>query len=427
MSCLPAQPAALPNGKDSFIMPETATYVVAGVDTHKDTHHAAVVTQTGTLIADQAFPVTKNGYNQLREFITSYGPLALAGVEGTNSYGAGLARHLRAHHITVKEIIRPKRTPRRQGKSDPIDALAAARTALNEPDHLPTPKTCDGLVEELRMTRTAHTSAVKARTAATAAVKAMITTAPEPVRTALEPLTKNTKTLITHLTTINPPPAGTGPETGAWRALHHYATRITTLNKEINTHAAAITHLVHTINPALATTCGYGTLNAADLLITAGDNPERLTTTRAFAALCGASPVPASSGKTNRHRLNRGGDRTANAALHRIAVTRLAWDPRTQAYRDRLKTRGKTTKEILRCLKTAIAHEAFHLITHPTPPPPIDDLHPLRHALKIPQWKAAAALNTTPHTISRIERGTKRDDTLTHHYRTWLHNHQPTT
>ena len=174
-------------------------------------------------------------------------------------------------------------------------------------------------------------------------------------------------------------------------------------------------------------TKGYGVITTATLLVTAGDNPGRIRTEASFAALCGAAPTPASSGKTNRHRLNRGGDRQANWALHQIALVRLSSDPRTKAYAARLTATGKNCKEILRCLKRAIAREAWHLLTHPQPAPRTDDLRRLRHERGLTLTQAAHHLNTHPARISELERGTRPDTTLTAAYRQWLNTQQPQT
>ena len=186
------------------------------------------------------------------------------------------------------------------------------------------------------------------------------------------------------------------------------------------------------INPALVQTKGIATITAAQLLITAGDNPERLHSEAAFAMLCGAAPLPASSGKTTRHRLNRGGDRAANSALHKIAIVRMATDPDTRNYVTRRTVEGKTKKDILRCLKRAIAREVFHLITDPQPSAETSDLRPTRKALDLTLAKAADALDCsllTAHCsllkISRIERGHVGDSKFVTTYRTWLNEQTP--
>ena len=172
---------------------------------------------------------------------------------------------------------------------------------------------------------------------------------------------------------------------------------------------------------------GAAPSTTATLLVTAGDNPDRIRSEASFAALCGAAPIPAGPGRTNRHRLNRGGDRQANWALHQIALVRLSSDPRTKAYAARLTATGKNCKEILRCLKRAIAREAWHLLTHPQPAPRTDDLRRLRHERGLTLTQAAHHLNTHPARISELERGTRPDTTLTAAYRQWLSTQQPQT
>ncbi|MFC7766570.1 transposase [Leucobacter soli] len=209
----------------------------------------------------------------------------------------------------------------------------------------------------------------------------------------------------------------------ALRALarrHRYiAAEIRSLDHELGT-------LTTSTNPALAAAAGVGPVTAAQLLITAGDNPDRLRSEAAFAALCGASPIPASSGKTNRHRLNRGGDRQANSALHRIALVRMSHEPRTRAYVEKKRAEGKSSKEIIRCLKRAIAREIFTLLTKEVEIPRVDDLRPLRQALGITLQQAAEHFNVWMNKISRIERGLARDDEFALAYREWLETSAPT-
>ncbi|MDQ1076715.1 MULTISPECIES: IS110 family transposase [Microbacterium] len=390
--------------------------VVGGVDTHADTHHAAVVDTAGRQLADRQFPTTEAGYVALIGFLVSFGTLLRVGVEGTGSYGAGLARALRAHHIHVAEVIRPNRQLRRiRGKSDPIDAYAAARAALAEPD-LPVPKVADGQVEAIRQLLVARRSAVKARTAAQVQIKTLLVTAPTPVRAKYRTLTDTA--LISALSRTRSSEDTTTDAT--LRALRSLARRHQYLTGEIADLDQTLEQLVTATNPALAATKGIGPVTAGQLLVTAGDNPERLRSEAAFAALCGVSPIPASSGKTTRHRLNRGGDRHANAALHHIALSRMSYEPRTRDYVAKKRGDGKTTKEALRCLKRAIAREIFTLLTSNVDVPRIDDLRPLRQARGISIETAAHHFGVWPMKISTIERGKRRDDDFTHTYRQWL-------
>lgn len=397
-----------------------ALEVVAGVDTHKDTHHVAVLALNGARLADRQVPATAAGYDELAEFVTSFGQVRAIGVEGTASYGAGLARHLRTTGLEVREVIRPKRAQRRRGKSDPIDATAAAQQVLAdlETGVLPTPKTTDGTVEQIRHLLTARRSAVKARSAAMHQIKNLLVTAPQQLRDRFTPLGDHE--LITTLATTRPTPATESVDGAVGHALRVLARRYRYLNDEVTGLDTDLDTLNRRAAPALAAAPGLGIVTTATLLVTAGDNPQRLRSEAAFAALTGAAPIPASSGRTNRHRLNRGGDRQANWALHQVALVRWSCDPRTKAYVTKLRATGKTTKDILRCLKRAIAREVWHHLTHPEPVPPVDDLRPLRHARGLRLQDAANHFDTWSARISEIERGTRRDDNLASAYRDWL-------
>lgn len=421
INVLSARPAGcLPTGnrKGRTIMTNNleTREIYAGVDTHADTHHAAVIDKTGKHIADAEFPTTPAGYIALTAFITMHGTLTLVGIEGTSSYGAGLTRHITESGHRVVEVIRPNRQLRRMnGKSDPIDAYAAATTALNEIDP-PTPKTSDGNVEQIRYLFTARRSAVKARTAAQVQLKSLLVTAPSHLRERFRALTD--VVLIKRLTDLDI--RSHSHDQGIVKTLRLLARRHRYLTAEIRALDQDIEALTELTNPALTAASGVGPVTAAQLLITAGDNPTRLRSEAAFAALCGASPIQASSGKTNRHRLNRGGDRQANAALHRIALVRMSYEQRTRAYVEKKRAEGKGNKEIIRCLKRAIAREAFTLLTKQVEVPRSDDLRPFRQALGITLQQAARQFNVWPARVSRIERGLARDDAFVLAYRDWL-------
>jgi transposase len=390
--------------------------VVAGVDTHADTHHAAVLDLAGRRLADASFPATGAGYAALTAFIQSFGSVKRIGVEGTGSYGSGLARHLADEGLIVREVIRPNRQDRRRnGKSDPEDAYSAARAALAD-DDLPQPKAHDGQVEQLRAVFIARRSAVKARTAALSQLKGLLVTAPESIRARHRK--QSDQRLLDQLAKSRA--ALDDADGGLRMALRSIARRIQTLNTEIRALEADLATLARGINPALLATKGVGPVSAAQLLIAAGDNPERLRSKAAFAALCGASPISASSGKIQRHRLNRGGDRQANSALHRIVLVRMSFDPRTRAYVQRRRTEGLSTREIIRCLRRYVADETFTLITDPPAVPVVDDLRPLREARGITIPQAARQLGVWPAHVSQVERGERRDDTFATNYRDWL-------
>ncbi|GGV47231.1 IS110 family transposase [Actinomadura cremea] len=336
--------------------------VAGGVDTHADTHTAAVLDPVGRILGTEQFPAGQAGYTALLDWMRSFGRLERVGVEGTGVYGAGLARLLHGAGVQVIEVDRPDRKTRRfQGKSDPIDAVAAAKTALAG-ERTGVPKRRDGRVEALRNLRVARRSAVDQRADAQRQIRALIVTAPDGLRTRLRGLPA--RELIAACAALRPDPIdAASPETAAEIALRSLARRHRHLSAEITELDELLEPLVAAINPGLVAANGVGTDVAGQLLVTAGQNHDRLRSEAAFAMLCGAAPIPASSGRTHRHRLNRGGDRHANAALYRVVICRLRWDPRTRAYAERRTKEGKTKKEIIRCLKRYVARELFQIIT----------------------------------------------------------------
>jgi transposase len=332
--------------------------VTVGVDTHRDIHVAAARDQLGRRIATTLIPTTPAGYQQLLGWARQLGEIAAFGIEGTGCYGAALARYLRAQGIRVVEVNRPDRAARRrQGKSDPVDADAAAR-AVQAGDQTGAPKAGTSTVEMLRVLRVARQTALKARTQATNALRALLVTAPPQLREQLRGLSKTR--LPRAAAALDPGPGHlTSPETATMLAMGILGQRHAALTAEITTLETQITRLVTTHAAPLLARFGIGPDSASALLLAAGDNPERLHSEAAFAALCGASPVEASSGKTIRYRLNRGGDRQANAALYRIVIVRLRWHQPTKDYMARRTAEGKTTKEVIRCLKRYVAREVF--------------------------------------------------------------------
>jgi transposase len=341
---------------------DDACEVVLGVDTHKDLHAAAVISPLGVLLSSEMFPATAAGYQALLAWAGRFGTLRRAGVECTGSYGAALARHLRAAGIQVIEVNQPdKATRRRRGKSDTLDAEAAARAVLSGRAS-GSAKAGDGPVEMLRMFKLAKASAVKARTQTINQLKAVLVAADPPLRETLSGLSN--LLLIRRCTQLE---VGTPQDTASAAAytLRLLARRIEQLTSEIRDLERQITAVVTRHTPTLLTRRGIGPDNAAALLIAAGDNPDRLRSEASFAALCGVSPLEASSGRTSRRRLNRGGDRQANSALYRISLSRLRWDARTRDYLARRITEGKTRREAIRCLKRYIAREIYHIITAP--------------------------------------------------------------
>jgi transposase len=346
-------------------MTSTGRVVTVGVDTHSDVHHAAVIDEVGRSLADAGFPTTPQGYRRLLDWAREYGQIAAIGVEGTGAYGAGLARSLRAAGQVVIEVDRPDRKTRRQrGKSDPIDAYAAAAAVLSGAA-AGTPKSRDGRVEAIRTLRVARRSAIKGRTQAINQLKALVLTGPVELRQALAG--QSTAQLLAtcrRLRVTVPPSQATDPITAATKlTLRRLARRIATLTEEINELDTELRPLVTATAPTLMALHGVGAEVAAQLLVTAGDNPERLRSEAAFAQLCGTAPLPASSGRTTRHRLNRGGDRHANFALHIIALVRLSSHQPTQNYAARRRAEGLSNLEIIRCLKRYIAREIHHVLT----------------------------------------------------------------
>jgi transposase len=339
-------------------MTQQPIQITGGVDTHKDTHTVAAVDAAGRIRGSAQFPANGAGYRALLGWLRALGTLTLVGVEGTGVYGAGLARYLAGAGVPMVEIDRPDRKARRwQGKSDPVDAEAAARAALAA-RRTATPKRRDGRVEALRNLRVARRCAVDHRADLIRRIKALIVTAPEHLRATLRGLTD--RVLLDTCARMRPDTTtASDPCTATKIALRHLARRHRHLSADIADLDELITPLVTAINPRLLARKGVGPDVAGQLLVTAGDNPDRLRDEAAFAMLCGVAPLPASSGKTHRHRLNRGGDRHANCALWRIVITRIATDPRTRAYIQRRTAEGMSKPEIIRCLKRYVAREIY--------------------------------------------------------------------
>jgi transposase len=338
--------------------------ITGGVDTHKDTHTAAAIDSAGRPLGAEQFEATAAGYLKLLLWLRSFGALVLVGVEGTGAYGSALAQYLGEQDIAVVEIDRPDRKARRwQGKSDPVDAEAAARAALAQ-RRTGVPKRRDGRVEAVRSLRVARRSAISQRADVARQMKTLIITAPEDLRRVLRDLAD--RQLIATCAASRPDAGRAGePLVAAKLALRTLARRYQRLTEEITELDDIITPLVGQIAPALLALNGVGTDVAGQLLVTAGENPGRLRSEAAFAMLCGVAPLPASSGRTQRHRLNRGGDRAANSALYRIVLCRLRWDERTRKYMERRTQEGLSKKEIIRCLKRYIAREIYQVLTMP--------------------------------------------------------------
>jgi len=279
----------------------------------------------------------------------------------TGSYGAGLARHVTAAGIRVVEVDRSDRQDRRRaGKSDPLDAVSAARAAQSGRAR-GAPKGRDGAVEAIRALMVTKRSAGGERTRTTSQARALVLTGPDELR---ERFARHTPAaLVTGLASLRPRP-GDVPGYATRIALRELGRRAQFLDGQLDRLDELIVPLVTARAPGLLALYGVGPNTAALLLIAAGDHPGRLRSEAAWAHLCGAAPIPASSGKTVRHRLNPGGDRQANHALWRIVFTRLGSHPATRAYAERRTAEGKSKAEIIRCLKRYVAREVYpHLRT----------------------------------------------------------------
>lgn len=346
--------------------------VVGAADTHKDFHHGAVVDAQGRHLGDQRFPATRRGYEALLAWLCSFGRLARVGVEGTGSYGLGLSRYLAAQGVAVVEVNRPdKALRRRKGKSDAIDAYAAAEAAASGRAQT-IPKDHTGAVEAIRVLRETRAGAIKSRTATINTLKTLLTTAPDELGDQLCGLSR--AVLITTCAELSYDPTRIGePEQATRAALRLHAQRIQALNNEIAILDGHLRPLVAATAPATVAIFGAGTDTVGRLLVTAGENIGRLASEAALAALCGASPIPASSGHTDRHRLNRGGDRQANKALHQIILVRLRHDPATRACRDKRRQQGLSTKEIIRCLKRYLVREIYRALHNDITPQALDN------------------------------------------------------
>jgi transposase len=345
------------------IIVEPTRNVTGGVDTHLDVHVAAVLNEIGGLLATESFDANRAGEDSLVGWMESFGLLACVGVEGTGSYGAGLARLFAASGIKVVEVDRPNRqVRRRQGKSDTLDAIEAARAAQSgrATGHA---KSRDGNAEAIRALIVARRSARSTKTKSLNQIRHLGFTAPNPLRERLSGLTA--ARLAVEAASLRPRP---GPDTVTFAtktSLRILGRRVLAIDAELVEIDALLSELVAATAPQLLDLHGVGTNTAALLLVTAGDNPQRLRSEASWAHLCGVAPIQASSGKVTRHRLNSSGDRQANHALWRIALTRMSSDPRTRIYVERRTAEGKSKAEIMRILKRYIAREVFPLLPRP--------------------------------------------------------------
>lgn len=344
---------------NSIALVEPTAKVIVGVDTHKLIHVAVAINLLGARLATISVSADRAGYAELVAWARALGMIEAFGIEGTGSYGVGLTSFVRRHVIKVVEVNHCDRRKRRNnGKSDTIDAETAARSVLSGIASA-VPKTADGASEMVRQIKIARDTAVKARSAAIITLKTLIVNAPGELREALEPLTD--RKLIDRCAALQ---AGeiVDPTASVKHALRALATRWLSLSAEIGDHDEALDTITLAAAPTLREAFGIGPDSAAEMMIVAGDNPERVRSEAAFAKLCGACPIPASSGVTNRHRLFRGGHRQANAALYRIVIVRMRWHQPTIDYVTRRTAEGLSKKDIIRCLKRFVAREIYNAL-----------------------------------------------------------------
>lgn len=341
-------------------MAQTKSVVTGGVGTHKDFHVAVALDHLGRRLGSEQFPANASGYHKLLAWLYHFGQLEAVGVEGAGPWGAGLTRHLAAEGVKVLEVSRPKRQDRRRhGNPDAADAEAAARAVLAG-DDLGTPKPATGATEAVRLLRVARRSAMKARTQAANQVRSVIGTAPEALRAELTGPSERARMAKAACLRADDPSSPLG---AAKLALACLAKRWAALSAEVEALDTELARLVTTTAPTLVAPKGVGVETGGSLLRAAGDNPARLSSDRSFAALCGASPVDASSGRCQgHHRLNRGGDREANSALYTIVLNRLSWHQPTKDYMARRTAEGMSKKEVIRCLKRFVAREVYKAI-----------------------------------------------------------------
>jgi transposase len=336
---------------------EATRPVVGGIDTHGDLHVAAALDEIGGLLGAESFGANPAGYQALLGWLESFGTVRRVGVEGTGSYGAGIARHLARAGIAVVEIDRPNRQARRNaGKSDSLDAIEAARATLSGKAS-GRAKSRDGWVEALRVLLVAKRSARTARTKALTQMRQLTYSAPDQLQARLKGLA--IPEFLSVAQGLRPSRSADVVTRATKASLSSLAHRVADLEAEIAELDVRITSILHTNATELLEVYGIGIDTAASLLVAAGDNPERLRSEAAWAHLCGVSPLEASSGKITRHRLNRGGDRQANRALWHIVISRLASDPDTKAYMERRLKEGRSKREVIRVLKRYVAREVY--------------------------------------------------------------------
>lgn len=400
------------------MMPAEDRSVIGGVDTHADMHvSAALDVITGQRLGIESFPADARGYAALLAWLRTFGVIDAVGVESTGAWGAGLARHLTAAGVRVVEVDRPDRKARRlEGKSDPVDAEAAARAVLAG-RATGVPKSSDGPAEAVRALEIVCNGATRDRTRATNQFKALLVTAPADLREHMAAMTFRRQLEVARRFRND----HDNPVLAHLRfSLKALARKVAFLDEQITELEDRMNALCGQAAPALAGVFGVGPHVAAKLLAAIGDNPDRIRSEAAFAKLCAACPIPASSGKTTRHRLNRGGDRRANNALHTIVLVRMRHHAPTRAYVARRIAEGKTRAEIIRCLKRFVAREIYNVITNPPDIPTGHEIRQQRLQNHTTLTALANALDVAPIRLSRVERGLDFNNDLTTRAAHWL-------
>jgi transposase len=339
---------------------EAARAVTGGVDTHLELNVVAALDGVGGLLGVAEFPTTRSGHSELLGWLAGFGTVTRVGIEGTGSYGAGLARFMRTAGVEVVEVDRPNRqVRRRKGKSDPVDAVEAARAA-QAGRGFGTATTRDGNVEAIRALMVAKRSGRDTKIKTLNQIRHLGFTAPEEIRQSLSGLTSR---MVAKQAAALRPRAGSDPVLYATKtALRALGRRVLALDAETAGIDRLLNQLLREDHEDLLCLYGVGIDSAAALLVAGGDNPDRLRSEPSSARLCGVAPLEASSGKVVRHRLNPGGDRQANAALWNIVITRMSSNPRTRLYVERRSKEGLSKKEIIRVLKRYVAREVYYYL-----------------------------------------------------------------
>jgi transposase len=337
---------------------------IVGVDPHRDSHALAIVHVVSSAVVFESTVIANNdGYARALELVERHAPGRRAfAIEGTGSFGAGLTRFLTGRDERVLEVGRLRRERRSGGKTDALDAVRAARSVLTQ--ERPSTPRAGGERQALQALVAAREGAVNAKRAGLCQLRDLLITTPEPLRSQLRPLTR--AQLLHRLATTRPASRRDPELRGSLLALRSIARRVLQLTAEERELARQIETITRKLAPHLLEQPGVGPHAAAQLVLS-WSHRGRITSEAAFARLAGAAPIPASSGKTIRYRLDRSGDRKLNRALHMILVTRKRTHPATIAYIERRLQEGKTRREANRCLKRYLARNLYRLLEHGPP------------------------------------------------------------